>query len=147
MENDSYFFKISGETPSKKNSRIVNTKTGRTFPNKRFGQWHELALVEINRQKLKLNLNDPLNNPLKATLIFIHGDKRRRDSDNGTSSILDLLNDAGILEDDNYNIIQELSIHNFYEKNNAACYICLEKKVNESDYKGLRAAIDNIYKI
>lgn len=34
-------FQIPYDTPSKKNSRVTDTRTGRTFPNKRFTEWHQ----------------------------------------------------------------------------------------------------------
>ena len=37
---------------------------------------------------------------VRVSIAFHHGDLRRRDSDNGTSSILDLMVDCGILKDD-----------------------------------------------
>lgn len=38
------------ETPSKKNSRMVDRRTGRSFPNKRFTDWHKAALLHIRTQ-------------------------------------------------------------------------------------------------
>ena len=120
MFKDVYFFKTTGETPSKKNSRVINTKTGRSFPNKRFTQWHAGALAEVAAQKKTNEIREPIETPLKATLIFIHGDKRRRDSDNGTSSILDLLTGAAIIADDNFNIIKEIILYFFiYQRRNS----------------------------
>lgn len=58
---------------------------------------------------------------------FTHGDLRRRDSDNGCSSILDLLVDNGILQDDNWQIVQEITITNKYEKNNPFVKITIDK--------------------
>ena len=58
---------------------------------------------------------------------FTHGDLRRRDSDNGCSSILDLLVDNGILQDDNWQIVQEISIKNNYKKNSSFCKITIDK--------------------
>lgn len=138
-----YFFKTSGETPSKKNSRVVNTKTGRSFPNKRFTLWHSAALGEIIGQKGKYSEFHLLDDPQELTLVFIHGDKRRRDSDNGTNSILDLLTDAGVIADDNYNIIQKINVYNLYEKGAAACYIIIEPLKTVIDFKGMRAAVDD----
>ena len=59
-------------------------------------------------------------------MAFIHGDLRRRDSDNGTSSILDLLTDCGVIEDDNWQIVRELVIENGYEKGNPYCKVEIE---------------------
>lgn len=114
------FLRIDGETPAKKNSRI-NTRSGRSFPSKKYQDWHKTA---VNVVKLQNNVVfAPISSPVKIEMIFIHGDKRRRDSDNGCSSILDTLVDAGVLFDDCYEIVKELSIKNEYEKNNAHCDI------------------------
>lgn len=117
-----YYFKLEGETPAKKNSRIINTKTGRSFPSKKYSDWHKSAVLEIKTQNI-FNLKEPINRPVRVDLIFTHGDKRRRDSDNGCSSILDTLVDAGVLLDDCYTIVEEINIKNLYEKNNASCII------------------------
>ena len=95
-------FVILGETPAKKNSRIVNTKTGRSFPSKRYTQWHRDAMLQVYTQKQ----NAPIDKPCRIKLTFTHGDLRRRDSDNGSSSILDLLIDSGVLTDDNWQIVR-----------------------------------------
>lgn len=49
-------------------------------------------------------------------LHFYHADLRRRDSDNGTSSILDVLVDAEILKDDNWQIVRQIAIANYHDK-------------------------------
>lgn len=113
-------FTIYGETPSKKNSRI-NTRSGRSFPNQRYVKWHDEALMQIRSQKI-----EPVRGLLALTLIFYHGDFVRRDSDNQTSSILDTLIDAGIIEDDNWKIIPVKHIYDRYDKGNARCEIELE---------------------
>lgn len=127
-----YNFYLSNETPSKKNSRVTNTKTGRTFPNKRFVQWHASALKELRPQIIKAEIKEPINEPIELTLVFIHGDKRRRDSDNGASSICDLLTDSGLIVDDNYNIIPVIHIFNRYEKNAARCEIIINDLIGKN---------------
>lgn len=112
-------FIIIGETPSKKNSRIVNTKTGRSFPSKRYSQWHRDAVLQMSLQKKE----QPIDKPCRIKMIFTHGDLRRRDSDNGSSSILDLLTDCGVLADDNWQIVQSLQIENDYKKNEPSCKV------------------------
>ena len=44
-----YRFIITGETPAKKNSRIV-LKGGRNIPSERYRKWHTAAMIEINSQ-------------------------------------------------------------------------------------------------
>ena len=121
-------FYIDGETPAKKNSRIINTKTAKCFPSKRFSKWHRSASnivqYQILRQPPKEEL--PINQEVKISMTFVHGDLRRRDSDNGTSSILDLLTDCGVLADDNWKIVRELNVKNDYEKGRPCCKVEIE---------------------
>ncbi len=89
--------------------------------------WHDGAILLLARHKRP---SEPLASPLCVEMVFYHGDKTRRDSDNAATSILDLLKDAQIIEDDNWKIIRQIHIENRYEKNSARCEILL------SDYKG-----------
>jgi len=121
-----YRFKIVGETPAKKNSRIV-LKNGKNIPSKNYQQWHEGAMLQLAGQKRIVQCK-AVSVPCTIRLNFIHGDLRRRDSDNGCSSIMDLLVDCGILADDNWQIVQNIEIKNSYEKNNAFCVVEIEVK-------------------
>lgn len=103
-----YNITITGEAPSKKNSRVVNTRTGRTFPSKRYRQWHDTAVKEI---KFFWKNRKPLEK-VSATFCFFHKDNRRRDSDNQVSSVLDTLIDAGVLDDDKWQEIYEHRVVN-----------------------------------
>lgn len=109
------------ETPSKKNSRVVDRRTGRTFPNKRYTEWHKAAALYVRQQNAP-----PLDEgPFALNLEFTHGDKIRRDSDNGVSSILDLLVDCGILPDDNWMVVQKINVSNRYDKGNPGVNISI----------------------
>lgn len=121
-------FLLSGETPSKKNSRIL-LPNGKIIPGKKYMEWHELAYGELINQKTNYKAMFPLANELEITLVFYHGDKIRRDSDNGTSSVLDTLVDAGVIKDDNWQIIKAINVLNHYDKDNARCEIVID------DYK------------
>lgn len=115
---------IKGEVPAKKNSRIV-LKNGRNIPSKRYQEWHAEAEAQVLKQKVLLS-EVPVKKEVIVSIEFIHGDLRRRDSDNGTSSVLDLLCDTGILTDDNWQIVRKLQITNTYEKNNPMCIIAVQ---------------------
>lgn len=118
---------LRGETPSKKNSRI-NTRSGRSFPNKRYVKWHDDAVAQICKQQMTGEiLSIGSDEQVRLTVVFYHGDFKRRDSDNQLSSILDTLVDAGVLVDDNWRIIPEKHIFDAYEKDNARCVITIEK--------------------
>ena len=109
------------ETPSKKNSRVVDRRTGRTFPNKRYTEWHKAAALYVRQQHAH-----PLDDgPFALYLEFTHGDRVRRDSDNGVSSILDLLVDCGIIPDDNWQIVSKINVSNLYDKGNPGVQISI----------------------
>jgi Holliday junction resolvase RusA-like endonuclease len=109
------------ETPSKKNSRVVDRRTGRTFPNKRYTEWHKAASLYVRQQHAH-----PLDEgPFALYLEFTHGDRVRRDSDNGVSSILDLLVDCGILPDDNWMVVSKINVSNLYDKGNPGVHISI----------------------
>lgn len=114
-------FEIFGETPSKKNSRIT-LPNGRTIPGKKYRQWHGGAMAQLERQKEERPPFEPIGYTVRVLLDFYHSDNRRRDSDNGTSSILDVLQDSGILSDDRWQIVRELRIRN-HKAEDAHCVI------------------------
>lgn len=119
-------FYIDGETPSKKNSRI-NTRTGRSFPSKRYQEWHDVARLQILSQMRKQCISSPIDYASKVSIVFVHGDLVRRDSDNATSSILDLLMDCKVIADDNWKIVRELHITNGFVKGKSRCKVEIEK--------------------
>ena len=100
------------ETPSKKNSRVVDRRTGRTFPSKKYTEWHRAASSYLLQQGAR-NAGE---GPFALYLEFTHGDRVRRDSDNGVSSILDLLVDCGVLQDDNWMVVSKIVTTNLYDK-------------------------------
>lgn len=112
-------FILDGEVPAKKNSKVLNTKTCRIFPNKTYRIWHDAALVQLLSQWDKIAVSGPCT----INVSFTHGDKRRRDSDNGLSSVLDLIVDAGIISDDNWRVVPQITVKNDYQKGNAKAVI------------------------
>ena len=126
MTKTRYEITLRGETPSKKNSRI-NTKSGRSFPSAVYAHWHLNALCQISRWE-RAGKIAPIakSKRVKLTVTFYHGDKKRRDSDNQLSSILDTLVDAGILADDCWQCVPCKMVFDEYDKNNARAEISLE---------------------
>jgi Holliday junction resolvase RusA-like endonuclease len=59
-------------------------------------------------------------------MLFVHGDNRRRDSDNEQTSILDLLVREGVIVDDNWTVVRRTVVDNDYEKGNAHCIITIK---------------------
>lgn len=106
---------IYGSTPSKKNSRI-NTRSGRSFPSSKYTAWHKHASLQL------IGVRPFVTTVL--TISFFVGDKRKFDLTNKAESIMDLLVDNGIIEDDNYSVIPTLILkYGGYEKNNPYCII------------------------
>lgn len=119
---------IRGETPSKKNSRI-NTRSGRSFPSKRYTEWLNFALFQLVDQIADFRRNGKqlaFERGLELTVTFYHGDLKRRDSDNQLSSVLDMLVEAQVIPDDNWEILPVKHIFDSYDKGNARCVISLE---------------------
>lgn len=121
-------FQIMGETPSKKNVNKFNTKTKRVYKDALFQKWHSDALLQLNTQICR---TEPLPNlidyPVSIHIDFYHGDYVRRDSDNQVSSLMDLLQDAKILSDDNWQIVRQIHVRNYYEKRESRCLVEIEK--------------------
>jgi len=89
---------LRGRVPSKKNSRI-NTRSGRSFPSAKYTEWHKDASKQV--------LGAPKLTQKGITMSFWLPDNRRTDLNNKAASILDMLVDNGILEDDSWQIIGE----------------------------------------
>lgn len=125
-------FSIPYETPSKKNSRVF-LKNGRNIPSERYREWEETAYIFLKLQTKKF-VQKPISLPVEINLLFTHSDKRRRDSDNQASSILDLLQDAGILEDDSWQIVRRITVEN-KEGKEAKCEIRITDYEEEGNRK------------
>lgn len=94
-------YEIPLETPSKKNQRI-NTRSGRSFPSKRYTDWHRHASLVVKLQGIPAT---PISGRVRVEGFFVRGDNRVRDNNNSGASILDLFVDLGILEDDRDTIV------------------------------------------
>lgn len=103
-------YRLTGETPSKKNSRI-GLRSGKNIPSERYQKWKKAKYIELLHQGI---LCPPFDKPLKIEFFFYHTDYRTRDTDNQVSSILDLLKDAKVIKDDNWQIVKRISAEALY---------------------------------
>ncbi len=87
--------------PSKKNSRI-NTRSGRSFPSSKYTAWHKDASLQIMNAKKQTQKG--------FVLTFYMPDNRRCDLTNKAESVMDLLVDNGIIEDDCWQITGEIRL-------------------------------------
>lgn len=133
-------FLLNDETPAKKNSKIMNTKTHRMFPSERYRAWHDYAALVL-RPRVK----ECIREKCYIILVFNHGDKRRRDSDNGVSSIFDALVDFDALEDDCWQIVRHHHVFNAYEKGNPWCKILIFKPDEKELYKTYLNSFVDLY--
>ena len=82
----------------KKNSRAINTHTGRSFPNKRYRAWHSAAVKVLQLQQATgLSLG-----AVRPVARFFAPDRRTRDLTNVYQSVEDTFNDVQVWLDDNY---------------------------------------------
>lgn len=88
---------ISGQIKGGKNN-INTTKTGHRYPNKGWATWRDMAVYEVKKQ-LPKDFN-AISKPVDVTLVYIAGDKRRRDMPAIIDSIFHVLEKAGVVEDD-----------------------------------------------
>lgn len=115
-------FKLIGETVSKKNSNKFNAQRRSMYKTKGYFNWYQSAVMQL-RSQIKTK---GIDYPVEISMLFVHGDKRRRDSDNGQTSILDLLVREGVIVDDNWNVARRLIVENDYEKGNPHCIITIK---------------------
>lgn len=98
---------LAGNVPSKKNSKRIIYVHGRIMiiPSKDYVNWQKEKVLELKQQKIPRVENVKL---VEITLFV--PTKRRADLTNKAESIMDLLVDGDVLEDDNYFIVPELSL-------------------------------------
>lgn len=112
------------QTPAQKNSKrvAVNRRTGKTFimSAKNVKDWqHEASEFCTGCEKVE--------GPVKISFEFINKDKRGRDLDNMTTSILDLLKNNNIIDDDNCFVVMEINSRFVgVDKNNPSAKIVIE---------------------
>ena len=116
---------INGRTPSKKNNRICFVRNGKmmNIPSARYKEWHASAIEQLK------SYNDGIIGDIKeVTLKFYAPDKRANDLSNKAESIMDLLVDRHILEDDNWFVVPKLIIEfKGIDKDAPRCEIFIER--------------------
>ncbi len=92
---------ILGRIPSKKNSRI-NTRSGRSFPSSKYTAWHKDASFQIRGAHIQTQKD--------FVLKFYMPDNRRTDLTNKAESVMDLLVDNSLIEDDCWQITGQVTL-------------------------------------
>ena len=109
---------LKGRVPSKKNSKIMvcRGKTPMLLPSAKYTEWHKDAMLQLKGVGI-IDKNI-------LFLTFYPPDKRPADLSNKTESIMDLLVDAGLIEDDNWYVIKKLVLSfGEVDKENPRCEI------------------------
>jgi Holliday junction resolvase RusA-like endonuclease len=104
-----YSYVFRGEVASKKNSRMLVHAKGRSFllPSERYRE-----------AKSVISLYGRPATPFKAARLSIriyHGDAVRRDTNNATQGIQDVLVEMGVIEDDNWMVIGTPEVSHFID--------------------------------
>jgi Holliday junction resolvase RusA-like endonuclease len=75
-----------------------------------FLAWHKDAMIQLAQGVYPRN---KISNPISVRIQFMIKDNRRRDLSNMTESVMDLLVDYGIIEDDRWQICRFVSVVGF----------------------------------
>lgn len=110
MKNPSFKLHLAGHVPSKKNSKRWLKRGKRVFsvPSEAHEAWHEEQLWALKSQWAP---GTTLHLVERIALTFHAADARRNDLSNKAESVMDLLVDAGVLADDSWFVVPELTLH------------------------------------
>lgn len=114
---------LHGRVPSKKNSTIAMARQGRVFhfPGNKYREWHKDASYQLPKSKIP--------DIIELTILFFFPDARKTDLSNKCESILDLLVDNGLLDDDNWMIVPRLILQSGgIDKVNPRCEITWQER-------------------
>lgn len=100
---------LEGIIPSKKNSKRIVGRGKRMFiiSSKNYLEWEREKVGDILEQLDEINA---ITTPIRLAISFSSATKRKWDLSNKVESIQDLLVKVGVLEDDNWSIVQELDV-------------------------------------
>lgn len=104
-------FTVCGETPSKKNGLSFSGKTKVPYKSKSYRRMKPLILLQMKHQWADMKART-IDYPVEISFSFTHRDNVRRDSDNQVSTLLDIMQEAGILKNDCWQIVRDIHIHN-----------------------------------
>lgn len=123
----SFHYVFRGEVASKKNSKVLARVKGRPMllPSRKFQEWEK-------RARLAIMAEGRPPEPFKAarlSMVIYHGDLIKRDSNNATQGVQDVLVDMGVIQDDNWMVIGTPEVSHMVDVEDPR----LEVTVEESD--------------
>ena len=100
-----YSITLLGRIPSKKNSKVFTYRGNRPLliSSQSYVDWHNEQMWMLKKHKVHFD-------KCRMILTFFFPDNRKTDLTNKTESIMDLLVDSGILLDDNWTVVNELTL-------------------------------------
>jgi Holliday junction resolvase RusA-like endonuclease len=122
-----------GEVASKKNSKVLARVKGRPMllPSRKYQEWEKMARLAIIAEGRPAE-------PMKAarlSMVIYHGDMIKRDSNNATQGVQDVLVDMGVIQDDNWMVIGTPEVSHMVDVQDPR----LEVTVEESEPKDWKA--------
>lgn len=116
-----YTYTIAGNPrPKKNNMRPARRKNGSLMliQSQNYLDYANAAAPQLQEQ-LTQNYHDAIADAVNVQMIFYRSDKRRTDLVNLENAVLDILVQANILADDNYNIVTAMDGSRvYYDKDN-----------------------------
>ena len=103
--------KFSLELPPTLNNLYVHNQYGHKFIGSKGQAWLDAAIWSI-----KGKVKKPLDPPVKMVVRLYYRDLRRRDNDNYLKLVNDAVVRAGLIEDDNWQIIKLLTVEGFLDR-------------------------------
>lgn len=111
--------------PSKKGNQIVgfNSQTQTPFltSSRKFKEWHSQHLDVFKKWRDKIELENLVRIPIvraKLKIIFYFPNTIRRDLGNKAETIYDMLTDAGIIADDNFMVLNPITLLGYVKRDN-----------------------------
>lgn len=119
---------VIGNVKAKKNNKqvVYNKKTGKPFimSDKSTQDYIKGAIKQLNDQFAGYKITQY---PITVQMVFYYPTKHRKDLDNSSSTILDCMTKAGVIEDDDVTHVNELyCFFGGYDKQNPRVEILLE---------------------
>lgn len=92
-------FKLTGQCPSGKNAQMIDPRSWRKYPNKRFVEWRNQSVKQMLDQKVPKLL---INEPCSIAIHYWPGDKRTRDVPGIIDALWHLLEYYEVVENDKF---------------------------------------------
>ena len=134
-------FVINGNPVTKKNSQqiVYNPKTKRPFimPSAKYKAYAKSAIASILEQGVKYStdFDYPIDVPVNVACRYFMGTKRKLDLCNLIEATLDILVEAGVLDDDNCTIVARHDLSEVrYDKNHPRVEIEITPIVGETEW-------------